>query len=66
MKKSEVWLFRKYRNKEEFEVRFLSISLAHYINEAYIEQVLEILNHTIEGYYVENGSMGCISLLCQI
>ena len=57
-KEQEVWFsyLRKYRNSSrEFEVRFFIVSLlAHYINEAYIEQVLEILNHTShEGYYVK-------------
>lgn len=57
-KEQEVWFsyLRKYQNSSrEFEVRFFIVSLlAHYINEAYIEQVLEILNHTShEGYYVK-------------
>ena len=43
-KEQEVWFsyLRKYQNSSrEFEVRFFIVSLlAHYINEAYIEQVL--------------------------
>mgnify|MGYP000237786543 CR=1 FL=1 len=43
---------------------FLIVSLlAHYINEAYIEQVLEILNHTShEGYYVKMAVAWAVSV----
>lgn len=41
----------------------LSYLLAHYINEAYIEQVLEILNHTShEGYYVKMAVAWAVSV----
>ena len=66
-KEQEVWFsyLRKYQNSSrEFEVRFFIVSLlAHYINEAYIEQVLEILNHTShEGYYVKMAVAWAISI----
>ena len=66
-KEQEVWFsyLRKYRNSSrEFEVRFFIVSLlAHYINEAYIEQVLEILNHTShEGYYVKMAVAWAVSV----
>ena len=66
-KEQEVWFsyLRKYQNSSrEFEVRFFIVSLlAHYINEAYIEQVLEILNHTShEGYYVKMAVAWAVSV----
>ena len=42
---------------------FIVSLLAHYINEAYIEQVLEILNHTShEGYYVKMAVAWAVSV----
>ena len=54
---------------KEYEIRFALVSmLDFFINEDYIDQVLEILGQVRhEGYYVKNGgSLGSFHLLCEV
>lgn len=64
--KEEMWKFmQKYtKSNKEFEVRFAVVMmLSYYIEENYIEQVLEILNNIKhEGYYVKMSVAWAISI----
>lgn len=64
--KEEMWKFiQKYiTSKKEFEVRFaIVMMLSYYIDENYINQVLNILNNIKhEGYYVKMAIAWAISV----
>lgn len=64
--KVEMWRFiQNYiKSDKEFEVRFAVVMmLSYYIEEEYIEQVLEILNNIKhEGYYVKMAIAWAISI----
>ena len=66
-KEPEVWFsyLQTYQNSSrEFEVRFAVVSLlAHYINETYLDQVLQILNRLRhDGYYVKMAVAWAVSI----
>ena len=56
---AEVWEFlMKYKNtKKEFESRIVSVVLlSHYLNDAYIDRVIDVLDKlSTEGYYSQMG-----------
>ena len=66
-KEPEVWFsyLQTYQNSSrEFEVRFAVVSLlAHYVNETYLDQVLQILNRLRhDGYYAKMAVAWAVSI----
>lgn len=66
-KEPEVWFsyLQTYQNSSrEFEVRFAVVSLlAHYIDEIYLDQVLQILNRLRhDGYYAKMAVAWAVSI----
>ena len=57
------------KSDKEYEIRFgVVMAMAHYIDEEYIDNVLQWMDRiSHEGYYVKDGcSMGFIRMLCQV